>query len=393
MSFKTILVYLNLPKVYNPIDLFEFFKLTESPELEISFVCKYNIKRVDPSTFVRSGFVTWLTDVCKRINPDQVIFSHELSPLNQRNIVKRLNIPIVDLNDLILDIFARRARTYEGQLQVEYAQCIRMSTKLIRGWTHLERQKGGIGLRGPGEKQLETDRRLLKAHMMKIKTKIDKIQKHRYRNRKKRISNNIPLVCLVGYTNAGKSTIFKQLTDKDTYCEDKLFATLDTLQGRLRLPQFETIIVSDTVGFMNHLPKELLNAFKATLDELYAADVLIHIIDGQKDYSSEKKTVYSILKEMNLIDKPIIEVYNKSDQCHQPLPERLNVSALYGSGMELLKNAINDILVNLYEVETLAIPYNDENKLSEIRGNNDVYSVRECHDHWLVSLRWQSNKT
>uniref|UniRef100_X2BBF9 Hflx-type G domain-containing protein n=1 Tax=Capitella teleta TaxID=283909 RepID=X2BBF9_CAPTE len=256
---------------------------------------------------------------------------------------------------MILDIFAQRARTFEGKLQVELAQLQHMSTRLIRGWTHLERQKGGIGLRGPGETQLETDRRLLRVRIKSITRRLEKVRRQREQGRRSRKRAEVPQAALVGYTNAGKSTLFNRVTESVVYAADQLFATLDPTLRRIDLPDIGPVVLADTVGFIRHLPHKLVEAFRATLEETRQADLLLHVIDSHDPERLENMDqVHSVLKEINADEVPQLEVYNKIDllQGVEPKiqrndegrPVRVWVSAVTGDGIELLQEAIKELL-------------------------------------------------
>ena len=247
-------------------------------------------------------------------NYDVVIFDDELSPLQQRNLEETLRVKVIDRAALILDIFARRAQTHEGQLQVELAQHEYLYPRLAGQWSHLERLGGGIGTRGPGESQLETDRRIIRQKIHRLKAKIEEVRKQRGLYRKQRKRSGIPVVSLVGYTNAGKSTLLNALSQSDVFVEDKLFATLDPITRRLTLPDKSTVLLSDTVGFIQKLPPTIITAFRATLEELNEANILIHVVDLTSHNAPEQcQTVEDILADLNLMDKPRITALNKID--------------------------------------------------------------------------------
>src|SRR5690606_9718650 len=233
--------------------------------------------------FVGTGKLQELCEAVERHCAELVIFNHNLTPSQERNLEKELKCRVLDRTGLILDIFAQRARTYEGKLQVELAQLQHMATRLVRGWTHLERQKGGIGLRGPGETQLETDRRLLRGRIKAIQKRLEKVRGQREQGRRSRTRAEVPTVSLVGYTNAGKSTLFNRLTDADVLAANQLFATLDPTMRRLELPELGPVILADTVGFISHLPHKLVEAFSATLEEAASASLLLHVVDAPSE--------------------------------------------------------------------------------------------------------------
>ena len=307
-----------------------------------------------PGTFVGAGKLEEIAAVVREHDAQVVIFNHTLSPSQERNLERALKCRVLDRTGLILDIFAQRARTHEGKLQVELAQLRHMSTRLVRGWTHLERQKGGIGLRGPGETQLETDRRLLRARIKSIVARLEKVRRQREQGRRSRRRAEVPTVALVGYTNAGKSTLFNGLTTAGVYAADQLFATLDPTLRRLELPEAGPVILADTVGFISHLPHRLVEAFKATLEETRNADLLLHVIDAaSEDRAEHALQVREVLREIGAEDVPQLEVYNKIDLLEvdaridrddDGLPVRAWVSAQDGSGLDALLGAIAELV-------------------------------------------------
>lgn len=304
----------------------------------------------DAALFVGSGKANEIADAVVDHEIDIVIFNHALSPAQQRNLERQLKIRVVDRTSLILDIFAQRAQSHEGKVQVELAQLQHLSTRLIRGWTHLERQKGGIGLRGPGETQLETDRRLLGERVKALRAKLEKLQKQRATQRRARGRNNAFSVSLVGYTNAGKSTLFNSLTKAKMLAADQLFATLDTTSRRIYLGEAGNVVISDTVGFIRELPHQLVAAFRATLEETIHADLLLHVVDGASPARMEQiEEVNMVLREIGADHIPQILVWNKIDAAGlEPALERdeydkirrVFISAQTGSGLDLLREAV-----------------------------------------------------
>jgi GTP-binding protein HflX len=316
---------------------------------------------------IGSGKVEELRDLVRESEAELVIFNHTLTPSQERNLERVFECRVLDRTGLILDIFAQRARTHEGKLQVELAQLDHMSTRLVRGWTHLERQKGGIGLRGPGETQLETDRRLLRVRIRQIKQKLEKVRSQREQARRGRRRADIPSVSLVGYTNAGKSTLFNALTTSEVYAADQLFATLDPTLRRLELDDLGAVVLADTVGFIRHLPHKLVEAFRATLEESSNSDLLLHVIDSHEPERDQQiEQVMAVLGEIGANELPILEVYNKIDLVEgvEPQiqrdgdgkPERVWLSARDGKGLELLRQAVAELLGEDLFVGTLRLP-------------------------------------
>lgn len=309
----------------------------------------------DPRLFIGSGKAQELKSLVLAAEAELVIFNHPLSPAQERNLEGLLQCRVVDRTGLILDIFAQRAGSFEGKLQVELAQLRRLSTRLVRGWTHLERQKGGIGLRGPGETQLETDRRLLGKRIALLKERLDRIEAQRAQGRRARAKAELPVVSLVGYTNAGKSTLFNRLTDAGVLEADRLFATLDPTLRRLELPQGARALLADTVGFVSDLPHELVAAFRSTLEETRMAALLLHVVDGVAPHRARLiADVETVLEAIGSADIPRVEVWNKLDldpdgrprleRDQEGVPTRVWVSARRGDGLGLLRVAIAERL-------------------------------------------------
>ncbi|MFZ9036148.1 MAG: ribosome rescue GTPase HflX [Francisellaceae bacterium] len=305
----------------------------------------------DAKFFCGSGKLDEIKTTIADNEIDLVVFNHPISPSQERNLEKTLELKVIDRTRLILEIFSARAKTHEGKLQVELAQLNYAATRLVKGWSHLERQKGGIGVRGgPGETQLELDRRMLRTRIAQIEKKLDRVKKQRQLSRLSRQKRNIPTVAFVGYTNAGKSTLFNHISRADVLAKDQLFATLDPTLRRVTIPRVGEVIFSDTVGFIRNLPHDLVQAFHATLEEAIQADVLIHVIDyADEQYHAYIEQVNKVLIEIGAGDKPVIAVYNKIDRLdaidahvvyHQDRPADVYLSALKGAGIRLMYEAL-----------------------------------------------------
>ena len=304
----------------------------------------------DARIYIGKGKLEELRTTVELAEADVVLFNHSLSPSQERNLEKELHCRVLDRAGLILDIFAQRARTFEGKLQVELAQLRHISTRLVRGWTHLERQKGGIGLRGPGETQLETDRRLLGIRIKQLRKKLEKVRKQRDQGRQSRLKHDLPTVALVGYTNAGKSTLFNHITNAEVYAADQLFATLDPTLRKIPLNETDSVILADTVGFISQLPHELVAAFRATLEETRMANLLVHVIDANDELRNERiDQVNEVLEEIGANEIPQLLVMNKIDLMEMPAridvdeqgkPKIVWLSAKTGDGLDLLKQAL-----------------------------------------------------
>jgi len=314
---KAILVHLDLKQQAASLDedLTEFVLLAKSAGADILATVTGSRQKPDPSLYAGTGKVAEIAELVKEKEADLVLFNHALSPAQERNLEKELQCRVLDRTGLILDIFAQRAQTFEGKLQVELAQLSHLSSRLVRGWTHLERQKGGIGLRGPGETQLETDRRLLKHRVTMLSERLEKVRQTRQQGRASRQKAAIPTVSLVGYTNAGKSTLFNALVKARAYAADQLFATLDTTTRQMYLEAAGcTVSLSDTVGFIRNLPHGLVAAFQATLQETVDADLLLHVVDAANPHHPEQiLEVQKVLREIGAHEIPQILVFNKLD--------------------------------------------------------------------------------
>ena len=351
---RAVLVRLGLGEAVRREDLEEFQQLARSAGATPVAMVTGRRERPDPRYFVGSGKAEEINAVAAAASADLILFDHPLSPSQERNLEKLTNRRVLDRSGLILDIFAQRARSSEGKLEVELAQLKHLSSRLVRGWTHLERQAGGIGLRGPGETQLETDRRLLATKVRSLTHRLAKLRQHRDTGRSARAEIPVPGVALVGYTNAGKSTLFRALTGAAAYVANQLFATLDPLVRRLTLPGGAGIVVADTVGFIRELPHELVAAFQSTLQEARSAQLLVHVIDaGDARRDEYTEQVNAVLGEIGAGDLPQLLVYNKIDRLEiAPRIERnaageatqVWISAAQGRGLELLQQAIAERL-------------------------------------------------
>ncbi len=368
---RAILVHINLQTEQHREASSEFLELAVSAGAEPLLTITGSRHAPHPRFFVGSGKADELKQAVIDNEADLILFNHVLSPVQERNLEAHCQCRVLDRTGLILDIFAQRARTHEGKLQVELAQLKHLSTRLVRGWTHLERQKGGIGLRGPGETQLETDRRLIGDRIRQLNKKLGKVQKQRDQGRRSRKRADIPTVSLVGYTNAGKSTLFNRLTDAEVYVANQLFATLDPTLRRVALPNTQTMVLADTVGFIRHLPHDLVAAFRSTLQETQDADLLLHVVDitaEERDDTIEQ--VNQVLEEIGAADVPQLMVFNKldrlgniearidmrTDEAGNEMPGRVWCSAKTGDGIGLLLEAIQQRLQPTSALVELAIP-------------------------------------
>ncbi len=368
---RAILVGLDLGNRGYAESVKELEQLTLSAGVIPLAIVRGRRERPDPALFAGSGKVSEIRETIAAHQAGLVIFNHDLSPAQERNLEKALACRVIDRTNLILDIFAQRAKSAEGKLQVELAQLEHLATRLVRGWTHLERQKGGIGLRGPGETQLETDRRLIGKRVKVLKEKLADCWQRREIQRRARAKGQVLSVSLVGYTNAGKSTLFNSLTHSDAYAANKLFATLDTTTRRVYLPHAGTIVVSDTVGFIRDLPHELVAAFRATLEETIRADVLLHVVDASSGIrEAQMAEVDSVVAEIGAEKIPVILVWNKIDlgevspgidRDEHGKIQRVRLSARTGAGMEHLRTT-------LAEMAAVKTPLNTQQRLTHVSG-------------------------
>ena len=352
---RAVLVHVDLPAEADRESLQEFRDLAVSAGVEPVATITGSRAAPHPRYFVGTGKAEAIRAAVRDHRAEIVLFNHALTPVQERNLEKLFQCQVLDRTGLILDIFAQRARTHEGKLQVELAQLRHLSTRLVRGWTHLERQKGGIGLRGPGETQLETDRRLIGDRIRQLHRRLDKVDRQREQGRRARRRAELPTVSLVGYTNAGKSTLFNRLTEAGVHAADQLFATLDPTLRRVELPTGYPMILADTVGFIRHLPHDLVAAFRSTLQETRDADLLLHVVDAADERRQGNiEQVAQVLAEIGADKQPVLLVYNKIDRLpngaprierdEQGRPVRVWVSAVTGEGIDLLLAAIDERL-------------------------------------------------
>jgi len=383
---RAILVGVRLPRDRERASLWtmrdsleELAQLATTAGAEVVGTVTQSLHEIDPAYLIGRGKVEELVELCAELQADLVIFDHELSPRQQRNLERALNphaqqgavldggrdIKVLDRTALILDIFARRARTREGKLQVEKAQYEYLLPRLAGQWSHLERLGGGIGTRGPGESQLETDRRLVRRRLAQLDEELEEVRRQRSLYRRRRHRRQIPVVALVGYTNAGKSTLLNALTDAGVLAENRLFATLDPTTRRIRLPDGLEVLVTDTVGFIQRLPHSLVEAFRATLEEINEADVLIHVLDiSHPNAIAQAAAVQQTLDEIGIEAKPVVTALNKIDLLPNGLPVEASafphavpLSALHGYGIEELLREVQRVLASDHVRVTVHIPY------------------------------------
>ncbi|MGE4594667.1 MAG: ribosome rescue GTPase HflX [Gammaproteobacteria bacterium] len=396
---RTILVYIELSSnrhIANGVE--EFGQLAVSSGLNIIQTLIVKRSFASAKFFIGKGKVEELSELVSDNEIDLVIFSPELSPSQERNLEKSLQCQVMDRTGLILDIFSLRARSFEGKLQVELAQLRHLSTRLVRGWTHLERQKGGIGLRGPGETQLETDRRLIGQRIKYLNKRLEKVDKQRELGRKSRTKNDLPMIALAGYTNAGKSTLFNQLTKAEVYADDKLFATLDSTIRRVILPASGEAVIADTVGFIQDLPHDLVSAFKSTLEETSQANVLLHVVDAADIHNRDKiEQVEDIIKQIDADKIPSIIVMNKIDAVEGCEPRidvdnegnavRVWLSAHTGEGIDLLYRALAQRLSGMMTHASIQLEVQSAYIRSEIHNVGFIHEEKMNEfGQWLLEI-------
>ncbi|MDV2451403.1 ribosome rescue GTPase HflX [Xanthomonas hortorum] len=379
----------------------EFADLAKSAGATIAATLTARIDKPSPSTLIGSGKLEEVKAAAEATGADLVLVNHTLSPGQERNLERYLERRVIDRTGLILDIFAQRARSHEGKLQVELAQLRHMATRLVRGWTHLERQRGGaIGLRGPGETQLETDRRLLQKRVEQLQQRLEKVEVQRTQMRRARMRSELPRIALVGYTNAGKSTLFNALTGAEAYVADQLFATLDPTVRRIALPGGSAIL-ADTVGFVRDLPHQLVAAFRSTLSEARDADLLLHIVDAADPLREERiRQVDEVLHAVGAGDLPQLLVFNKIDKIEgaqvrhdaqdgipdQARRERVWVSARDGRGLEELQHALGQRLDLRHLTRQLRLPPSAGRLRSKLHQLEVVRNEQSDEDGWLLDV-------
>lgn len=395
---RAVLVHLDMGQVDEQQALEEFTELARAAGAEPIATITGTLRVPNAGYFVGSGKVAEIQAQVCAADAEIVIFNHTLSPVQERNLEREFKCRVLDRTGLILDIFAQRARTHEGKLQVELAQLKHLSTRLVRGWTHLERQKGGIGLRGPGETQLETDRRLLDDRIRLLNRKLEKVNKQREQGRRARKRAELPTVSLVGYTNAGKSTLFNVLTQAQVYAANQLFATLDPTLRRVELEEGQTMVLADTVGFIRQLPHDLVAAFRSTLQETRDADLLLHVVDAASLQRDDNiKEVDAVLAEIEADTRPQLLVFNKIDLLSDVSPHidrdsdgkpiRVWLSAQTGEGMTLLLQAISELLDKATIHEHLVLPPSEGKLHARLHAMGSVIlEETDSQGRWLMTV-------
>jgi GTP-binding protein HflX len=395
---RAILVHAGAAGAPEAAEREEFAELARSAGAVIVDEIVSRRKRPDPRTFIGKGKLEEVRASVVANAAELVISAAALTPSQERNLERHLQCRAIDRAGLILDIFALRARSFEGQLQVELAQLRHLSTRLVRGWTHLERQKGGIGLRGPGETQLESDRRIIGERIRQLRSRLDEVDARRTMNRQNRVRAEVPTVALVGYTNAGKSTLFNALTNAGVYVQDQMFATLDPTVRRLELPDSREVVLADTVGFIRDLPHELIAAFRSTLQETREADLVLHVIDASdRNRWQRVRQVNSVLKQLDADKVPQIRVYNKIDKLdygHETQQRRgrdgraVRISSVTGEGLPLLLETIGRRLPRRLQQGFMHLQPAQGRQRAKLFAMGAVLSEQACEDGgWDIELR------
>jgi len=379
---RVVLAALEDPESDWEESLAELERLADTANGQVVATLTQRRKMPDPRTYLGKGKVEEIKEAIQRGDANLLIIDGDVSPSQQRNLEKILEVQVIDRTGLILDIFAHRARTAEGKLQVELAQLNYLLPRLANMWSHLERIRGGIGLRGPGETQIETDRRLVRQRIALLKDKVDEIRHRRQVQRSQRAQSNIPLVSLVGYTNAGKSTLLNSLSQAGVFVEDKLFATLDPTTRDVTFPNGTRALVSDTVGFIRNLPTQLVAAFRATLEEVKSADILVHVVDASNQaWVEQEETVAAVLHELEADDKPTIMAFNKMDEVEDETilrhlagqyPHVVFLSAKRGRGIEELERAIVEVFRASWQAVELTLPLSAGDLVAELHARGEV---------------------
>jgi GTP-binding protein HflX len=391
---RAVLVWAGQDATHAEESLDELGLLADTADLEVVARLSQQVKKLSAATRIGSGKVEELkllvADHCANV----VIFDDPLTPAQRRNLEKLLDLKVLDRSQLILDIFALRAQTKAGKLQVELAQLQYMLPRLTRAWTHLSRMKGGVGTRGPGETQLESDRRQVREKIEKLQERLEEVDRTRKLNRREREAVPYPVVALVGYTNAGKSSLMNRLTEAGVYVADQLFATLDTTTRRLTLPSGRIVMLVDTVGFVSKLPHELVAAFKGTLEQVVEADLVVHVVDAAShDLEGRRTVVEGILEELGALGRPRLLVYNKSDLpgAAEPPPAAIAVSAHTGAGIDALLEAFDHAFAPVEEKLVIVVPHGDGRTRAWLHRNGRVVEETDAEDGTRVVV-WLSTK-
>ncbi|WP_040725282.1 ribosome rescue GTPase HflX [Thiomicrorhabdus sp. Kp2] len=408
---RAVLVHVDFHNEADREELDEFYELVDSAGAEIGTLLTTKRQHPDSKYFVGKGKAEEIQQAVELYEADVVIVNHALTPAQERNLSELVGCQVLDRIGLILDIFAQRARSHEGKLQVELAQLKRMATRLVKGWTHLDRQ-GGIGARGPGETQLESDRRLVQGRIKQLESKIEKVRKQRDLGRRSRKRSELPTITIVGYTNAGKSTLFNYMTTANVYAEDRLFATLDSTLRRVHLPGAGPVIFADTVGFIRHIPHDLVTAFRSTLEETREASLLIHLVDAADIHREEKMNdVYDVIREVGADEVPQLVVFNKIDLLEpkvephidydeEGVASRVWISAQKGLGVELLMEAVGSFFKGAFHKVDLVLDVHAGKKRAQLyelgtileegfdEEGNSLFTMLLTETEWQSIKKW-----